>query len=495
MEKSNVLLEAKNVTKSFSGVKALRNGCLTLYKGRVHALCGGNGAGKSTFLNVLMGKHRMDGGGITLEGRTIDFASPSEALEAGISMISQELEPIPDMTIAENIFLGRESRVFKCIVDYGDINKRCSELLASLNLDLEPQTCMRDLSLAQIQLVEIAKAVSYDSVVIIMDEPTSAIGEEETWLLFDIIGDLKSKGVAVVYVSHRMNELYDIADDYSVFRDGEFIKTGEMKSIDKKTLVADILGTTLEDEYSKNNTPGDEVLLAVTNATIANKFSDISIELRKGEVLGIFGLMGSGRSEFLEGVYGVEKFDTGAIYLESKKVDINKPKDAINNGIALLTEDRKRSGLCLESSVLHNISLSSLESTSRFGLVDQKKELDAAMTLVDQFSIKTDSVHTPVKYLSGGNQQKIVLAKCSQTNPSIFLMDEPTRGVDVGAKRDIYQFISSFAESGKGVIVVSSEIPEIIGTCDRVVVFKRGLIAGQLANEEITQENLAVLAS
>ena len=495
MEKSNVLLEARNVTKSFSGVKALRNGCLTLYKGRVHALCGGNGAGKSTFLNVLMGKHRMDSGQILLNDRTINFASPHEALAAGISMISQELEPIPDMTIAENIFLGRESRVLKCIVDYRGINKRCSELFASLNLDLDPKAYMRDLSLAQIQLVEIAKAVSYDSVVIIMDEPTSAIGEEETGLLFDIIADLKSKGVAVVYVSHRMNELYDIADDYSVFRDGEFIKTGAMSSIDKKTLVADILGATLKDEFSKSNTPRNEVLLKITNATKVNKFREINLELHKGEVLGIFGLMGSGRSEFLEAVYGVEELDYGEVSLNSKIVSIKKPKDAIDNGIALLTEDRKCSGLCIELSVLHNISLSSLESKSKFGLVDPKAELAAAMEVVSQFSIKTDSIHTPVKYLSGGNQQKVVLAKCSQTNPSIFLMDEPTRGVDVGAKRDIYQFMSSFAESGKGVIVVSSEIPEIIGTCDRVIVFKRGRISGQLSNEEITQENLAVLAS
>ncbi|QUJ67848.1 sugar ABC transporter ATP-binding protein [Photobacterium sp. GJ3] len=490
-----ILLEAQGITKAFSGVPALKNGQLVLRAGSVHALCGGNGAGKSTFLNILMGLYSRDNGTIHINSAPVQFTGPADALKAGISMISQELEPIPDMTVAENIYLGREPRRAGVLVNYHQMNQDCAVLMAELQMAISPTALMRDLSLAQIQLVEIAKAISCRSRILIMDEPTSAIGEQETEILFEAIQRLKSRGAGIIYVSHRMNELYRIADEYTIFRDGEFIGSGKMADIDRHTLVNTILGAELEEEFAKFNQLGDDRLLEVTDLTRAGMFDHISLNVREGEILGIFGLMGAGRSEFLEALFGLHPVDKGEIKVRRSLVSPTSPIDAMQAGLALVTEDRKASGLCLDASVAHNIALASLPARANAGVVKARAEQSIVQKSIQQFSIKTASADLPVRSLSGGNQQKVVLAKWMQTAPSILLLDEPTRGVDVGAKREIYHFMSEFARDEKAIIMVSSEIPEIIGMCDRVVVFKRGKVSGELTGDEITQEQLARLAS
>ncbi|PSJ45361.1 D-xylose ABC transporter ATP-binding protein [Zobellella endophytica] len=489
------LLEAKSIKKSFSGVPALRNGSLKLRRGSVHALCGGNGAGKSTFLNILMGLLQRDAGDIYIEGKPVHFSGPSDALDAGISIISQELEPVPGMTVAENLYLGREPKISGFIVNYRKMFGDAEQLLQDLHFDISPRTLMSKLSLAQIQLVEIAKAISYNSKIIIMDEPTSAIGEKEAELLFSSIRRLQTRGTSIIYVSHRMNELYQIADEYTIFRDGQFIESGEMTEIDRRTLINNILGAELEEEFTKFNTPNENILLEVNGFTRKPVFEDISLRLYDGEILGIFGLMGAGRSEFLETLFGTFELDEGYASVKGTPFVPVSPKAAMQAGMALVTEDRKGSGLVLEGSVKDNISLASLHSVSRLGVVQRTKEVASVDRLVTQFSVKAASRELAVKHMSGGNQQKVVLAKWMKTEPCILLLDEPTRGVDVGAKREIYHFMSEFARDGKAIIMVSSEIPEVLGMCDRVIVFRRGKMTGELKGDGLTQENLAKLAS
>lgn len=489
------VLQATGIKKTFSGVVALKRGELNLRKGTIHALCGGNGAGKSTFLNVLMGIYARDEGEILLNSLPVKFSSPSQALKAGISFISQELEPVPDMTVAENIYLGREPKKLGGLV----VNKELMEadtnkLLQDLKFDISASSLMRELSLSQIQLVEIAKAISYNARIIIMDEPTSAIGEQEVDDLFETMHQLKASGTSIIYVSHRMNELFRIADDYSIFRDGQFIQSGAMKEINHHELINLILGSELEEEYAKFNQLTDSPLLRVHQLENEEAFSSIDLTLYQGEILGVFGLMGAGRSEFLETLFGIREPSQGEIELSGERYRPQSPKQAMDKGLALVTEDRKGSGLFLEASVLKNISYASLNQFSRWGLVKLNQEQTVSDDMFDRFSIKATK-DMEVKSLSGGNQQKVVLAKWMATQPKVLLLDEPTRGVDVGAKREIYQFMSQFAREGKAIILVSSEIPEILGMSDRVIVFRKGKVTGELSREELTQEALSRLAS
>lgn len=495
MTKEHYLLEATDIAKAFSGVPALHNGHLRLRRGRVHALCGGNGAGKSTFLNILMGLLQRDQGSILLDGQPVHFHGPADALHAGISMISQELEPVPGMSVAENLFLGRQPRKLGCLVDYRQLYRNTRTLLTDLGIELSPRTMMSELSLAQIQLVEIAKAISWNARIIIMDEPTSAIGDKETELLFAAIRRLKANGTGIVYVSHRMNELYSIADDYTIFRDGQFIATGTMDSIDRATLINTILGAELEEEFTKQNAPTRDILMEVKDYSLAPLFENINLTLHKGEILGIFGLMGAGRSEFLEALFGLRDHTSGSATINGKPYAARHPREAMQRGLALVTEDRKGSGLVTLASVRHNTSMASLPEVSNWGVMQFRKEESSVQSLIERFSIKTASQNMAVQHMSGGNQQKVVLAKWMRTRPDILILDEPTRGVDVGAKREIYQFMSEFSRGERAVIMVSSEIPEILGMSDRVVVFKRGRITGELAGADLTQDKLAGLAS
>ncbi|PIE31860.1 D-xylose ABC transporter ATP-binding protein [candidate division KSB3 bacterium] len=490
----NILLEVKNVSKTFPGVRALDKVKLTLRKGTVHALCGENGAGKSTLMHVLMGVYRKDDGEILFKGHPVDFRSPRQALAQGISIVEQELSPIPDMTVAENLFLGREPVNQKVFVKYAELNAQASRVLQDLNLNIDPTRKMRTLSLAETQLVEIAKALSYNSDVIIMDEPTSAIGDKEVDRLFSVITRLKKQDKGIIYVSHRLEEIFTIADEVTVLRDGKYISTEKTQSLDRAKLISLMIGRKMEEEFVKNNIPADEALLVAKNFTKAGQFKNIHFALKKGEVLGIFGLMGSGRSEFLHALFGVESPDRGELFLNGAPVQINKPSDAIEHGIAYVTEDRKETGLVLTSSVKENISLTSLKRLTNLVLLNSRQEQQDVTEMVERFRVKTPSLRQLVVNLSGGNQQKVVLGKWLLTHPKILLFDEPTRGIDVGAKREIYNFISDYTNQGSAVIMVSSELPEIIGMSDRILVFRRGELAGELRRGEATQESIMHLA-
>lgn len=490
------LLEAKGLRKGFPGVQALDGVDFRLNAGSVHAVCGENGAGKSTLMNILMGIYQCDEGEILLNGEAVSFSSPRDALAAGISIIEQELNPIPDMTVAENLFLGREVVTMGFWMDYATLNRSTTELLRQIGLEhIDPSTKMKHLSLAQVQLVEIAKAFSYDSRIIIMDEPTSAIGEQDTKRLFDLIRNLQAKGKGVVYVSHRMNEIFAISDTITVLRDGRFIGTRPTLDTSTSELVAMMIGRKMEDEYIKTNKRRDQVKLEVRGLTKAGLFEDISLNVREGEVLGIFGLMGSGRSEFLSSLFGAVPADAGQILIDGTARRHRTARDGMRSGIGFVTEDRKNSGLVLNRSVAHNISLAHLPKLSGPIFINERREAQAVDTYAKLFRVKTPNYRQLVRYLSGGNQQKVVLAKWLMTDPSILLLDEPTRGIDVGAKREVYEFISNYADKGNAVIVISSEIPEVLGISDRIVVFREGRNVAEFDGAEATQDKLMEMAS
>lgn len=491
----DLLLDVEGVSKRFPGVQALKDVHLRLRPGSVHALCGGNGAGKSTFLNILMGIYPRDGGRIRVKGQEVRFATPRQAMDAGISIIQQELSSVLDLTVAENIYLGREPRQLGVFVSFPEMNRQAGALLERLNFDIDPSLKMRELSLAERQLVEIAKALSQDADIIVMDEPTSAIGEAEVERLFDTIRLLTSQGKGVVYVSHRLSEIFQIADSYTVFRDGQFVGDGLISEIDRKGLIQMILGVDMKDEFIKANTPGDDVVLKVRDFSRRGQFQDISLDLRSGEILGIYGLMGSGRSEFFSCLFGIDQPDSGTVEIRGKPTRIRKPSDAMDQGLALVTEDRKETGLVLTSSVRDNISMASLPSVCTMAFVNQRKEQANVGRMVDFFHVRTPSTEQIVRNLSGGNQQKVVLGRWLLTEPQILLLDEPTRGIDVGSKREMYGFMSDFAKQGHGVIMISSEVPEVLGMSDRILVFRDGRMVGLLDRAEANQETLVHLAA
>jgi putative xylitol transport system ATP-binding protein len=489
------LLEVKGLAKSFGGVAALRDGRFRLEGGSVHALCGGNGAGKSTFLSIIMGIHKRDAGQIWRNGKLVEFASPAAALGSGISIIEQELSPIPHMTVAENIHLGREPSGRFGGIDFGAMNKAASRLLDTLEFDISPTRLMMDLSIAQTQLVEIAKALSYDAEVIFMDEPTSAIGAQEVEQLFKAIGKLKAQGKGVVYVSHRLSEIFDVADSYTVLRDGAYVDGGSLESINRRDLIRLIVGRDLEEEFTKTNLPTEQSGLVVKGLSDVNKIRDVSFSANKGEILGIYGLMGSGRTEIFECLFGLNKKTAGTVKVGKKEVSLTSPSEAISHGLALVTEDRKLSGLVMTGSVRENLCLASLPDLGRAMMMYPSREKTASKEVMDQFSIKADRDTMSVSDLSGGNQQKVVLGKWFMTKPDVLLLDEPTRGVDVGAKREIYAVMSDFATQGGTVVMISSEIEEVLGMADRILVMRDGRIAGVLAGKEAHAEALVNLAA
>jgi putative xylitol transport system ATP-binding protein len=499
MSGSNLLLKAEEIQKTYGGVSALHDGRIELGAGTVHALCGGNGAGKSTFLNILMGLEAPDSGRIWLNGRETRFASPASALAAGIAIITQELTPVPDMTVAENIFLGRESRRGGWFVDQTAMRRKAADLLERLNFAVDPRAKMRRLSLGQIQLVEIAKAIDQRSSVLIMDEPTSAIGEKETAVLFDAIWQLRSAGVGIIYVSHRLSELFSIADQYTVFRDGGFVRAGSMKDIDRDELIRLIVGGSVVGQTSVATDVATEsenvTLLEVQGYSCSGEFEDINLSLKSGEVVGLYGLMGAGRSEFASALYGISRRNRGRLVIDGAEVEINSPGDALKLGIAMITEDRKASGLFLSQSVRKNISLTSLSSLSRWSFINERKEKSLAQRMIERFHIKVRTRDQPVRQLSGGNQQKVLFARSLTTSPRILICDEPTRGIDEGAKREIHAFLAEFAAQGNAVLMISSEVQEILASCNRVVVFRHGRQVAESPVARITPEHLLHWAS
>lgn len=495
MSSSSPLLSVRSVKKSFGKVKALKNINFDLKPGDIHALCGGNGAGKSTFMNVVMGFLQPDEGSISVNGKKVTFSNAKDALDAGITIVQQELSLIPNLTVAENIYLGQEPKIGLGFVDFRKMILNAKELLEELDFDIDPATLVFNLSVAEQQLVEIAKALSHSNAdIVFMDEPTSAIGEEDSQKLLNVIRSLAKKGKGIVYVSHRLSEIFEVANKYTVFRDGTYITDGDMDDITREELVELIIGGQIEEEFAKFNEPQHEDLLTVNNFS-CNKFKDINFSVKKGEILGIYGLVGSGRSEVLDAIFGIKKPSIGHICLNGEKIDNSSPKKSIASGLAYVTEDRKNTGLVLSSSVGHNISISSLKNKSSFYFINHASEAKNVQSMIELFKIKTPDKEQIVQNLSGGNQQKVVLGRWSLTNPSVLMLDEPTRGIDVGAKKEIYKYMSEQALEGKGIIMVSSELPEVIGMSDRIIVFKDGKIVDIVTKEKATQQLLLSLAS
>lgn len=492
---NEALLEVEGLRKSFGGVLALEDAKFRLRSGSVHALCGGNGAGKSTFLSIVMGIQRRDAGLIRLKGSEVSFSSPADALNAGISIIEQELSPVPSMSVAENIFLGREPLGKFRAVDFARMNTAAGELLEGLGFDISPKDLMSNLTVAQLQLVEIAKALSYDADVIIMDEPTSALGEQEADQLFEAITTLKERGKGIIYVSHRLTEILRIADTYTVLRDGNFIETGAIVDVTRGDLIHQIVGRPLTEEFVKENVPGDDIAIEVNALQRGTALQDISFRACRGEILALYGLMGAGRTEIFESIFGLTPESQCQIRIDGQEVKVNSPEQAIAYGLALVTEDRKGSGLVMSENVRANICLARLRTLGVGPFMRAQKEKRAAQAMIDLFGIKAASDQLLVSELSGGNQQKVVLGKWFLTEPKILLLDEPTRGVDVGAKREIYRVMSEFASNSGTVIMASSEIDEVLGMADHIVVIRDGRISGRLNRTQATAEKLMHLAA
>jgi len=492
------MLVAKNISKSFSGIKALDMVNLEIHMGKVNAIVGENGAGKSTLMKILSGVYSDYEGEILLYGKPVRFSNPREAQELGIAIIHQELSLIPQLTIAENIFLGREITKKFGGLDQKKMNVQTKNLLDRLKLDLNPNTPVYRLKVGQQQVVEIAKALLTDSKIIIMDEPTSAISDNEVEILFRIIDDLRKANKAIVYISHKLDELFKIADRFIVLRDGKTIESGQIKEVRKEVLIQKMVGRNVEIVGNPITANFSDDILTVKNLNLKPKgytksimLSNISLQLKKGEILGIFGLMGAGRTEFLETLFGLHpKNTTGFICVDGDLVKLRNPQDAIRAGIALVPEDRKEDGLVLGLDVKSNISLTVLDQLESFGYISEKKENSLADKYISELSIKTSSKKQLAKNLSGGNQQKIVISKWLATNPKILLLDEPTRGIDVNAKNEIYKLISALAKKGLGIIMVSSELPEILAISNRVVVFSEGVITAEMPILEANEEKI-----
>ena len=493
------VLEMKNICKSFPGVKVLEDVNLQIKPGEVHALMGENGAGKSTLMKILMGIYKADQGSIVLQGQETVIHGPKDAMGKGISMIHQELNTLLDMEVAENVFVGREilRKGFSKmkIVDLDKMREETARYFREMSIDIDPKAKMRTLSVAEMQLVEIVKAISLNSKIIVMDEPTSAITEKEAQVLFAQIDRLKKQGVAIIYISHKMDEIFRISDTITVLRDGEWIGTKPASELDDNSLIKMMVGRELTDIYPKEPAPIGDVILEVKNLSRGKKVKNVSLTLRKGEVLGIAGLVGAGRSELVETIFGLYPKTGGEVFLNGKKADIKNPKEAIKNKIALITEDRKLTGLNLIASVKENISIVSLSKMSKKGIIDKKRENEVAEKYIKELKIKTPNGNAIVGNLSGGNQQKVVLAKWLLDEPEIIIFDEPTRGIDIGAKRDIYLLINELAKEGKAVIVISSEMAEVMGISDRIVVMCEGELKGEVQRDEFSQELIMSYAS
>ncbi|MDR2069416.1 MAG: sugar ABC transporter ATP-binding protein [Spirochaetaceae bacterium] len=485
------VLIMSNITKSFSGNKVLHSVSFDLKAGEVHTLMGENGSGKSTLMKILMGIYHGDQGTIRLFGEEVVFSNPARALEHGIAMIHQELSPVLDMEIAENIFIGREIRDRSgFLVNIRETRRRAAELLAQFSLDLDPVTKMRALSVGQCQLIEIIKAISCNAKIIIMDEPTSAITEKETELLFEQIRRLRSQGVSIIYISHKMEEIFKISDRITVLRDGHYIGTRNATELTTGELIKMMVGRELSDVFPKKTVPLGDVVLRVRGISQGNRVKQVSFELRRGEILGIAGLVGAGRSELVESIFGLRKKDSGEVEIKGRPVTIRCPGDAIGQNIALITEDRKMTGLNLRTSIGNNITIVSIKNLTKHRLLNRRKEQDCAASFVDKLRIKAPGIGTQTLSLSGGNQQKVVIAKWLVGDPDIIIMDEPTRGIDVGAKRDIYLLMGDLAEKGKAIIMISSEMPELIGMCDRIIVLAEGKLTGEFEQGRFSQEDI-----
>ena len=488
------LLSIVDVDKTFPGVHALKKASLSIRKGEVMALVGENGAGKSTLMNILSGIHQKDSGSIHFDEREMNVTCPMDSQKLGISIIHQELNLIPHFSIAENIFVGREKSKSRFFYDKQKTIEEAGKLLARVGLDADPRTVVKDLSIAQRQMVEVSKALAFNTKLIVMDEPTSSISDTEIDRLLGIIRELKANGVSVIFISHKLDEVLAIADRITVLRDGEVVGVLEAEGCTEDAIIQMMIGREITNIFPKLETQLGDTVFEVRNLSQGKRFADINFSLRKGEILGFAGLVGAGRSEVLQAVFGIDPSDSGEVFIEGKQVSIKTPRDAIGLGIGFVPEDRKLKGLLLGMAVKDNISLASLETVSKYGIFNFGKERGIAESFVGKLSIKTSDINQQTLHLSGGNQQKVVLSKWLAIKPKILFVDEPTRGVDVGAKKEIHALLSQLTQEGVSIIMVSSELPEILGMSDRIIVMHEGAIKGEILRKDATQHNILTMA-
>ena len=495
MEETNRLLEMRGISKKFPGVLAVDNVDLSVGAGEVLALVGENGAGKSTLMKMLSGAYAHDEGEIILDGKRLSIKSPTDAIEQGITVIYQELNTCETLTVAENILIGnlpRKKNPLKT-VDWKEAARKSRELLEQLNMHYDPHTPVSRLSIAEKQIVEIAKALSRNTRILVMDEPTAALNEKEVQMLFDIVRKIKGMGTGIIFISHRLDEIFEVADRVQIMRDGKSVYTGKTSEIDKSGIIRYMVGREVEEGRIKQEDATGEVVLEVEGLT-TREVKDITFNVRKGEILGLFGLMGSGRTNIVKAIFGAERMVAGTVKLEGRTLRIKECADAKKAGIAYIPNDRKLEGLMLNRSIEQNICLSVLDKVKGLIGISKKKEAAVANEWVERINIKTTDVHKDVNSLSGGNQQKVVMGKWLATEPKVMILNEPTRGVDVGAKREIYKIVLDLCERGMAVIMISSDLPEMISMADRVVVIHEGRVAGEVKGDEITQNNLMTKA-
>ncbi len=493
----DIILKMENIEKRFSGVHALKSANLDLKKGEVHALMGENGAGKSTLMKVLCGIHAADGGSIELFGERVNFKTIRDSQKAGISIIHQELNMLNHLTVAQNIYIGREPIKNGLYIDDAQMERDAKELFEKIGMNVSPSAKLGSLTVGKQQMVEIAKAISHNSKILILDEPTAALTQPEVEELFKIMNDLKEKGIAMIYISHRMDEIERISDRVTVMRDGEYIGTLVTKDTSKDEIIKMMVGRVIMgEEKHQSNVPDDaEVILEVKNLNAGQSVKDINFKLHKGEILGFSGLMGAGRTETARAIYGADVPDSGEIFINGKKVNIKNPYDAVKNGICYLSEDRKQFGLLMIKSITENTIISSFDKFTTSGTINDKEAKKYAKEVNERLRTKTPSMEQIVKNLSGGNQQKVIVARWLLKNSDIFIFDEPTRGIDVGAKSEMYTLMEELVKQGKSIIMISSELQEIRRLSDRIVVMCEGRITGELDISQATQENIMALAT
>ncbi len=490
------LLRMDNITKTFPGVVALDHVSLQVKKGTVHAVMGENGAGKSTLMKILFGIYHADSGDIYLKGKQCHFESPNDALKQGVAMIHQELSAVRQLTVTENIFLGKELRKKGTnFLDRSEMHRQAVELMETLHIQINPKSIMEELSVSQQQLCELVKAVSYNADLFIMDEPTSAMTESEVEHLFSIVRELTARGIAIIYITHKLDEVYQIADEVSVYRDGKYIGSGKMQEVTLNQLVEMMVGRSITQMFPKEEVSIREELLRVEGLSCEGTFSDVSFTLHRGEILGMAGLVGAGRSEVMEALFGIRKKSAGKVFIEGKEVTIKWPKDAIANKIAMLTEDRKFNGCFLPLNVSQNMIMASVKKYCAGPFLKKRAVRMTGEKMRELLSIKTPGLNQQIVNLSGGNQQKVLVGRWLLTEPEILIFDEPTRGIDVGTKSEIHKLLTQMAKEGKGIIIISSEMPEVMGMSDNIIVMHEGKVTGRLNRQEVSQEKILMLAS
>jgi len=491
----DIVLEVQDITKKFPGVRALSHFSLAFKRGEIHGIVGENGAGKSTLMNIISGNMRPNEGRILIEGEEVHFENSRDAQISGISIVHQELMNCPDVSVAENVFINMIDNEKGFFMKYKDMYKKAGELLNMFNVYINPKQIMKNLKVSDQQIVEIIKAISNNSKIVIFDEPTASLTEQESEQLFKIIKDLKSNGITMLYISHRMEEIFQNCDRVSILKDGLLVDTLEVAAAERGDIINKMVGRNISDFYPPKSGAAEEIMFEVKDFSRGNKFSNISFNLRKGEILGLAGLVGSGRTEISRAICGVDEKESGKVFLDGKEIEIADYKDAIDHGIVYLTEDRKKEGLMLIMPIMQNISILDLKKVSKRIFMNTVKEKEQAERLSDEMNIKSTGIKQLVGTLSGGNQQKVLIAKSLSIEPKIVFMDEPTRGVDIGAKVDIYKKLRELADSGVGIIMISSELPEIIGMCDRVIVVHDGQITGEMEGAAITETTIMQKAS